>query len=137
MTTSEIPTVRAPSQEAPDEDQVELLAELGNEVHCLVPLLLSPGKQQLRLGRSPGSDIYLPDPSVSGEHAELTVEDGGVRIFDRQSKNGTYLNGQRLEGVHAPWLQPMDRLSFGRVRAFACEPRTLRAVVRQDLRAMF
>lgn len=133
--TSEVPTVRAPSQEAPDADQVELLAELGSATHCIVPLV-STSDRAITIGRSPKSRIVLADPSVSADHAELRLEDGGVRINDVKSKNGTIVNGVRLPEGAQPWLQPMDRLSFGRVPAFVCEPRTLRAVLRQDLRTL-
>ena len=133
--TSEVPTVRAPSQEAPDADQVELLAELGSGTHCIIPLL-STSDRAITLGRSPKCRIVLSDPSVSADHAEIRLEDGGVRITDAKSKNGTIVNGVRLPEGANPWLQPMDRISFGRVPAFVCEPRTLRAVLRQDLRTL-
>jgi len=136
MATSEMPTMRVPSAEAPDADQVELLAELDGATHCIVPLRLEGSSRSLTLGRSPHNRILVSDPSVSGDHAELIIEDGGIRICDRGSKNGTHLNGVPLRAGSIPWLQPMDRLTFGRVPAFACDPRTLRAVLRHDLRSL-
>jgi hypothetical protein len=132
--TSQFPTVRIHDAEVSEADQIELLAELSSAPHCIVPLRpTKPGVGHL-VGRSPHSEVYMSDPSVSAEHARLYVDDGGVRIFDLESKNGTMLNGGRLPTGESPWLQPMDRLTFGRVQAFACDPRVLRSVLRHELR---
>jgi hypothetical protein len=138
LSTGEMPTVRVPNFEAPDPDQVELLAELAGATHCIIPLLRQDGSARtLTLGRAPQNHIVVSDPSVSGEHAELSVQDEGVRILDRGSKNGTFHNGTAMTPGKRLWLQPMDRLTFGRVAAFTCDPRTLRAVLRSDLRSLF
>ncbi len=133
--TAQFPTMNMSSSELSEADQIELLAELSSAVHCLVPLREKPRKGCF-LGRSPQATIRLSDPSVSAEHARFFVEGGTVQICDTESKNGTTLNGRKLEGDERPWLQPMDRLTFGRVRAFVCDPRVLRAVLRQGLRAL-
>jgi hypothetical protein len=50
------------------------------------------------IGRSPASDIFLDDVTVSREHA-VVYNDGRspVRIEDRASLNGTYVNHDRIE----------------------------------------
>jgi FHA domain-containing protein len=63
-----------------------------------------------RVGRNPESDIHLPDPSVSRNHALLDVEDGTLLVKDAGSTNGTYLNGQRIESAVA---RAGDLLTFG------------------------
>ena len=63
------------------------------------------------VGRGPGSDIPIVDPSVSRRHAELVCEGGRVRIRDLGSVNGTYVNGARVE---AATLGPGDVVAFGR-----------------------
>src|SRR5690606_14236271 len=134
--TAQFPTMNISSREVTEADQIELLAELASAAHYIVPVHAKLGRAGTLLGRSPAAGIRLSDPSVSAEHAELSVQDGGLRIRDLKSKNGTMLNGHRLPDDERPWLQPMDRLTFGRVQAFACDPRVLRAVLRQDLRAL-
>jgi FHA domain len=134
LSTSEFPTLPVQGREPNDADQVELLSELASAPHCIVPLR---GRQrEIILGRSSSCEIVLSDPSVSGQHARIVTGDGGARLFDLSSKNGTTVNGQRVVDDAAPWLQPMDRLSFGRIQAFACDPRALRGVLRQDLRTL-
>lgn len=134
--TAQFPTMNMSNRELTEADQIELLAELASAAHCIVPVRGKRGGGGTLLGRSPAAGIRLSDPSVSAEHAELSVEDGGLRIRDLKSKNGTTVNGRRLLEEECPWLQPMDRLTFGRVQAFACDPRVLRAVLRQDLRSL-
>jgi EAL domain-containing protein (putative c-di-GMP-specific phosphodiesterase class I) len=53
-----------------------------------------------RVGRLPGLSLTLSSDSVSKEHAELFLEDGQLRVFDLSSKNGTFVNGERVEQSH-------------------------------------
>jgi len=51
-------------------------------------------KSTVRLGRGVENDIVLAHPSVSREHAEIVqTPDGGWQIADRESRNGTRVNG--------------------------------------------
>jgi EAL domain-containing protein (putative c-di-GMP-specific phosphodiesterase class I) len=50
-----------------------------------------------RVGRLPGLSLTLSSDSVSKEHAELFLEEGQLRVFDLGSKNGTFVNGERVE----------------------------------------
>jgi pSer/pThr/pTyr-binding forkhead associated (FHA) protein/S1-C subfamily serine protease len=53
----------------------------------------------LKIGRSSANDIVVKDATVSSQHAVLTISDTGeVRIKDLNSKNGTFVNGQRILG---------------------------------------
>ncbi|HJU84461.1 MAG TPA: FHA domain-containing protein [Holophagaceae bacterium] len=50
------------------------------------------------IGREEG-DIITHDPEVSRRHASVEVRrDGTVLLQDLQSTNGTFLNGERIEG---------------------------------------
>ena len=51
----------------------------------------------LLIGRASNCGLVLEHPSVSGEHASISWRDGAVLVKDHGSKNGTYLNGRRLE----------------------------------------
>ena len=68
----------------------------------------------IRLGRMPDSDVNF-DPEVdldaSGRHAEIRNEDGRYLLIDTGSRNGTWLNGQRIK--HAA-LNSGDEIEFGR-----------------------
>lgn len=48
------------------------------------------------IGRQ-GADLTVADPSVSRLHATLTVEGGRFVLRDRQSTNGTFVDGERVE----------------------------------------
>ena len=76
---------------------------------------LSPTKKTL-IGRALDCQIVLNSPqdvSISRHHAQVRplAESGGWEISDLNSNNGTYVNGQRLQGRQI--LQPGDRLTFG------------------------
>lgn len=58
------------------------------------PLLELP----VRIGRRPGLGLSLPSPMVSHEHAEIFLAAGRLRIRDLGSTNGTFVNGDRIQG---------------------------------------
>ena len=60
-----------------------------------------PTSRPLLVGRSPNADIMLDSPSASWSHCSLEREEGGVRVRDTGSTNGTLVNGQPVgpEGV--------------------------------------
>lgn len=49
------------------------------------------------IGRSPTSDIFLDDVTVSREHAVVYNDGNTIRIEDRASLNGTFVNHERVE----------------------------------------
>jgi predicted component of type VI protein secretion system len=53
---------------------------------------------EVTLGRD-GADVEIDDDEVSRQHARVTVDGGGLRIEDLGSRNGTRVNGRRIEGV--------------------------------------
>ncbi len=52
----------------------------------------------LSIGRSAKSDLPISSPLVSREHAKLYCDSQGVEIEDLDSTNGTFVNGNRLQG---------------------------------------
>ena len=56
------------------------------------------------VGRTPNLDVCIPRHGISKFHGYFSVDpNGGYRITDKDSKNGTYLDGKRLEpGVATP-----------------------------------
>ncbi|MBW2159882.1 MAG: FHA domain-containing protein [Deltaproteobacteria bacterium] len=71
-------------------------------------------QELIRIGRMPDSDVNF-DPEVdldaSGRHAEIRNEDGRYLLIDTGSRNGTWLNGQRIK--HAA-LNFGDEIEIGR-----------------------
>ena len=63
------------------------------------------------LGRSPSCEIPLEDSKVSRRHAKIQIADGQARITDLGSRNGTVVNGERIESEAI--LLPGDRLQVG------------------------
>lgn len=57
-------------------------------------VLLKPGCN--RVGREGDVDILLPHPSVSRRHCELWLEEDAVLARDLESRNGTFVNGDRI-----------------------------------------
>jgi hypothetical protein len=47
------------------------------------------------IGRHEDNDVVLQDPSVSGHHAKIRLEEDGFFIYDFASTNGTRVNGQK------------------------------------------
>ncbi|MBI1967941.1 MAG: FHA domain-containing protein [Gemmatimonadetes bacterium] len=72
---------------------------------------LQPGRT-LVVGRAVTSDVPIYDPTISRKHAEITLADGGVRVRDLGSSNGTFLNGARVTEAEAG---PNDVVTFGKV----------------------
>jgi S1-C subfamily serine protease len=71
-------------------------------------------KSVISIGRNPINDFrFHPelDPDVSSKHAEIRVLDSKVTLFDLGSTNGTFVNGQRIEGSRA--LFDGDLIGFG------------------------
>ncbi|RME04717.1 MAG: FHA domain-containing protein [Planctomycetota bacterium] len=70
-----------------------------------------PPFSELIVGRSSTCDIKLKDLDASRKHAKLSIGgDGSVLIEDLGSKNGTFLNGQKITTAKA---QINDQLRIG------------------------
>ena len=52
----------------------------------------------LLVGRAPECDIVLSDPSISRHHANLLVDGTQPRVQDLDSRNGTFVDGERVVG---------------------------------------
>ena len=50
------------------------------------------------LGRDPEAGICIDHPSVSRRHASVSIGAGGAVLEDLSSRNGTFVNGRRIDG---------------------------------------
>lgn len=65
------------------------------------------------VGRRPGCSMQLNFKTISGNHAELVVENDQLWVRDLNSTNGTYVNGQRITEITP--LREEDLLQFADV----------------------
>ncbi|MFA6955226.1 MAG: DUF4388 domain-containing protein [Thermoanaerobaculia bacterium] len=64
------------------------------------------------IGREPGNGIQVPDSSVSGLHAKIRKTSDGYLLEDINSRNGTYVNGERIQ---SRLLKSDDKIRLGKV----------------------
>ena len=57
--------------------------------------MLLPGPSTI--GRSRNCEVMVADPSVSRNHALITVDGDRITVQDLSSSNGTFVNGNRVE----------------------------------------
>jgi serine phosphatase RsbU (regulator of sigma subunit) len=57
---------------------------------------IAVGATPLTVGRDPSRDLVLYDSNVSRLHLEVCVKDGHVTVVDRDSTNGTLVDGHRV-----------------------------------------
>ena len=69
-----------------------LLLTGGPLVGTIIPL----GSTQIVIGRSPSSTLVLEDEYASSQHARLPPADGRWWIEDLGSRNGTFVDDERL-----------------------------------------
>lgn len=62
-------------------------------------------------GRSSAADIPLVGALVSRRHATFSLTDSGVEVSDHGSRNGVFVNGERIDGTRA--LRSGDIITIG------------------------
>ncbi len=75
-------------------------------------------KQKISLGRADGKDLQFNDGRVSGNHAEIEFKPDGPVIRDSGSKNGTFVNGTKVEAGQELRLKPGDKIRLGPATEF-------------------
>ena len=63
------------------------------------------------IGRDPAADILINSPGISRRHARLFQQEGATWLEDLGSRNGTFVNGERITHPHR--LQPDDEVRLG------------------------
>lgn len=70
-------------------------------------------KERTTIGRKPHNDIQIDNLAISGEHAVITAILDDAFLEDRNSTNGTYVNGQPVKKCA---LQNNDVVELGKYR---------------------
>jgi DNA-binding NtrC family response regulator len=65
---------------------------------------------KLRIGKAPGNDLCLPDPTVSRFHCVLERSERGLLLHDLDSSNGTHVAGC---SVQSAFVQPESVIRLG------------------------
>lgn len=60
-------------------------------------------------------DYYIPDQSISRQHANVFCQDGKCYVVDLRSANGTYINGERIKSGEIRQLVSNDTVQFATV----------------------
>jgi DNA-binding response OmpR family regulator len=89
-------------------------------------------KESTSIGRAPESDIVVDDRLASRRHARVYREHGQYVVSDCESRNGTFLNGQRISEPHV--LRDGDELQIGlEFKALYVDPEATGALVTEAL----
>jgi len=74
---------------------------------------ISLNVKQFLVGREPDCHLRPNSEMVSRHHCVFLVDDYTVRVRDLGSTNGTYVNGERIQGQVV--LKPGDRVEIGKL----------------------
>jgi pSer/pThr/pTyr-binding forkhead associated (FHA) protein len=69
--------------------------------------------ERMTIGRSPDTEIFLDDVTVSRDHAVLVRRSGAWYLDDSGSLNGTYVNRRRIDSHK---LEDGDELQIGKYK---------------------
>ena len=71
---------------------------------------------RVRVGQGAQNDVVLDDDTVSTSHASLEFAGGAWQLTDLASKNGTFVNGERIAPNVPIALADGDSVGFGALR---------------------
>lgn len=69
--------------------------------------------ERILIGRDSSCNLSLPDPLLSRRHCIITITPNETQIVDMGSRNGTYVNGQKLPVKTSQLLNPHDEVKIG------------------------
>jgi pSer/pThr/pTyr-binding forkhead associated (FHA) protein len=77
------------------------------------PQSIALSSEETVVGRHRDCTLRIPSAEVSRRHCILRIHEGELHIQDLDSLNGSYVNGERVQGNQV--LHPGDRLEIGPV----------------------
>ena len=106
--------------EGPEEEKNRRGPVLIPEINCFPVIVLEDG--MTIVGSLPGaSDIVISSGMVSRMHARISKSGEAVSIKDLHSRNGTFLNGNPLDGDTEVQVRENDTVAFADVKyTLAC-----------------
>jgi two-component system cell cycle response regulator len=90
-----------------DRDRAYLIVLAGSAVGEMYKI----NKSETTIGRGSQADIQVIDEGISRRHAAIRLEGENVVVADLGSTNGTFLNGEKVVGMHA--LSDGDKIQVG------------------------
>ena len=75
------------------------------------------GKEVFTIGSGRQNDLVIADTTISKRHCEISAEEGGYRITDLGSTNGTYVQGVRITSAY---LNPGSEFQIGKTQLVFC-----------------
>lgn len=103
--------LRAPDGGSPADSAIRSGDRLRSRLACTDSNEHVEFSRSLAIGRDPRNDLVLGQRQVSGRHAVLVWREGGWRIRDLGSRNGTTVNGRRIHDWQS--VRIGDVLRFG------------------------
>lgn len=110
------PPAPEPQQQWPSYDAPAQAPSINEAATVTTPAVADPAAAQeeepeaLTIGRGRDNSIVLDDMLVSRQHVRITADADGLVLEDLGSRNGTYVNGRRVERTH---LSEGDRIGIG------------------------
>ncbi len=101
----------APKPALTPRPEVSLIASLTEEGSSGAAWVLMADEETI--GREPVNSIPISDGSISGRHAAIRRGDNGFILEDLGSRNGSFVNGERLTGPQP--LADNDIIRLGKV----------------------
>ena len=80
---------------------------------------------RISAGRSRNNDIVIGHRTVSKAHAYFELFGADWMLTDMASKNGTFLNGNRIYENHPTAISAMDVIRFGSIKSIFLTPQAL------------
>ncbi len=81
--------------------------------------VLDEGDDELVIGREETCDLSIDSNVISRKHAVITVKWGQFVVIDNGSKNGTYVNGEKIEEKS---IKDGDEIVFGTIKTLFKNP---------------
>tara|TARA_B100001964_G_C14230930_1_gene599999 strand:+ start:203 stop:514 length:312 start_codon:yes stop_codon:yes gene_type:complete len=81
---------------------------------CIV-VKIPEGQREFTIGRGENNDFTIPEiPAISGTHCKIFIEDDVVYAMDKDSRIGTFHNGQQMVPGHKTPVKHGSKIKLGK-----------------------